>query len=300
MKSLVSSYCFTPLSLLFLVMCCFSSASISANNRVDEEGLRQGYWIITGNMTNEKGFSSSSVVEEGAYKDDLKTGIWKKYYPTGELRSEITFTNNRPIGDYWLYFKNGVLEEKGNWQRTKNIGEFIRNYENGNPHQKFLFSDSGKRNGIQLYYHSNGNLALEVEVINGQETGVMKRYDEDGNLSEERTFEKGKYLEGTVKNHGTTQEKYEPKPVEPKTGEDISTTTAQPSSNEEPNAAHHFKPNGHNILYNKNKQISQTGVFKEGRLWNGKWYKYNINGILIRVDVYRNGKFIGHGIIEEE
>jgi len=29
------------------------------NNQVDENGLRQGYWIITGGMTAAKGFRSS-------------------------------------------------------------------------------------------------------------------------------------------------------------------------------------------------------------------------------------------------
>jgi antitoxin component YwqK of YwqJK toxin-antitoxin module len=44
--------------------------------------------------------------------------------------------------------------------------------------------------------------------------------------------------------------------------------------------------NGQYILYNKNKQISKDGIFKENRFMEGKAYIYNENGILVRIAVY--------------
>lgn len=299
MKSLLNNQIVLSVTVLTALLSSVVLYTEFSSNYIDESGQRQGYWVITGEMVNEIGFSSSAIVEEGPYVNDLKSGVWKKYYPSGNIRSEITYVDNKPVGDYILYYENGVVEESGNWQRTKNTGQFERNYSNGNPHQRFKFSDSGKRNGEQLYYHENGNLALQVNLLNGKETGVMKRFDEDGNLSEEKSFDNGSFIGGSTKNYQEEEVQFTPKPVAVDKQSDIKETPTEPK-NENTNSAHHFKPNGHNILYDLNRNVSQSGLFKDGRLWNGKWFKYNKNGILLRVDVYRNGRFIGHGLIEKE
>jgi antitoxin component YwqK of YwqJK toxin-antitoxin module len=51
--------------------------------------------------------------------------------------------------------------------------------------------------------------------------------------------------------------------------------------------------NGLHTLYNKNKQITKDGVFKDNRFMEGKAYIYNENGILTRVAVYKNGIYVG-------
>jgi hypothetical protein len=59
------------------------------------------------------------------------------------------------------------------------------------PKQQFYFDEKGKRNGMQKYYHDNGKLALEVNVVNGAESGVCKRYDQNGNVIEEKVKNRG-------------------------------------------------------------------------------------------------------------
>ena len=121
-----------------------------------------------------------------------------------------------------------------------------------------------------------------------------------GFLQEEKSFSNGNYVSGSTKNYDKApKEEYIPEPVELEKDSEIKETTDTPKE-EKTNSAHHFKPNGHNILYDKNRNITQSGLFKDGRLYNGKWFKYNRDGILYRVDVYRNGKFIGQGILEQD
>ena len=57
--------------------------------------------------------------------------------------------------------------------------------------------------------------------------------------------------------------------------------------------------NGDHVLYNRNKQVSQKGFFKDGRLWNGKWYRYDENGILRTIEIYKDGRYVGDGVIED-
>jgi antitoxin component YwqK of YwqJK toxin-antitoxin module len=165
-----------PLRLLallaLLAIQLHAAANSGGTNTTDDNGLRQGYWVIKGYMVSDVNYSPEAVVEEGTFVDNRKEGLWKHYTPNGDLRSEINYTFNRPEGPYTLYYANGQVEEKGSWSRNRNTGAFTRYYENGQLQQEFQFSDNGKRNGVQKYYHENGQLELEVNIANGKEVCI--------------------------------------------------------------------------------------------------------------------------------
>ena len=50
----------------------------------------------------------------------------------------------------------------------------------------------------------------------------------------------------------------------------------------------------------RNPQLE--GEFKEPQksLWNGKWYVYNNDGILLRIEVYKNGCYVGLAVIGKD
>lgn len=83
-------------------------------NQTDENGLKQGYWIISSEMKPEKGYPKGTRIEEGIYLDDRKNGLWKKYHKDGKtVRLIGTYKNNRPGGEYWKFYPSGVLMEHG-------------------------------------------------------------------------------------------------------------------------------------------------------------------------------------------
>lgn len=298
MTSLHSTFKLWILPILLLVAISATAGDVSELNQVDDKGLRQGYWIIKGYMSEEMDFSANATVEEGNYINNFKEGLWKKYYPDGTIHSEITYVNDRPYGPYTIYYDNGQVEEKSTWHRNKNVGEFKRFHENGEPQQEFFFADSGKRNGVQRYFHENGQLALEVNIVNGKEEGAMRRYYENGKLKEVKTLNNGAVKKGSTRTFGGNAPR-EKKTTTPEQEEEV-IVSASPEEDEHTNEAHKFEPNGHNILYNALQQVTQVGDFKNGRLWNGKWYRYNQDGILVRIEIYKNGKYIGTGVIDEE
>ncbi len=57
-------------------------------------------------------------------------------------------------------------------------------------------------------------------------------------------------------------------------------------------------PDGYNKLYNVNKQISEDGEFKGGKLLNGKKYIYDKNGLLDKIEIYKSGKYVGDAQID--
>lgn len=261
-------------------------------NQSDTRGLRQGYWKITGAMVHDNAFKKGQVVEEGPYLDNKRNGVWKKYYPTGTLRSEITFVNNHPRGTYTIYFPNGKMEETGDWQGNRNVGPYFRFHPNGKPAQEFTFNGYGKRDGVQRYYHDNGQLHMSVEIENGVAHGQMKVYYPNGELKSEKRLVNGKVEEGSERVYEASK-RISQKATEPK----LPVEETKPEYEDRPNLVE-FKESGFNTLYNRSQQITQVGEFKSGRLWNGKWHRYDADGILRKVEVYREGRFVGYGVID--
>lgn len=288
----------SKLPIFILLLCCslisVEAQSSDALNAMDENGRRTGYWVINGSMKPTQGFSPEQVIEEGNYTASKKQGLWKRYYPSGVLQSEITYASSIPNGPYKTYYTDGVIEEVGNWKFNKNIGSFKRFHPNGKTSQAFEFSDNGLRNGEQKYFHENGVVELEVRVVNGKENGRMTRYFANGEIKEVKDFNEGVMADGTLHTYSMKKPK-----VTVKETPAVTEKVAPIVKEDKPNIAV-FKATGKNTLYNKDLQVSQIGYFKNGRLWNGRWNKYDSNGILEAIEVYKDGKFAGHALLEDD
>ena len=267
-------------------------------NFKDDNGKKQGWWIIFGKSSSRhRGFAPDAKVEEGEYVNSRKTGIWKKYWPNENLRSEITYKSGRPNGPFTSYYEEGEgkIEEKGTWKGNRYTGSFERRHRNGEVAQKLEFNESGKREGKQQFFYENGQVELEFSVNNGIENGELNRYYPNGDLKETKIFNNGQVDPTSIKN-------YDPVKPEVVIKEDpvVPVKTAKTDEELKPNAAVGFVKDGYNKLYNKSKQITQDGIFKRGKLNTGKWYRYNSDGILQRIEKYRNGYYIGDAPIEDK
>lgn len=266
----------------------FSQQPTGEINKIDAANKKQGYWVIKNNAGN--------IEEEGEYKDSRKYGLWKKYFPNGKLKSEITFVGSRPKGPYKLYFENGTLQEEGNWSTTKNTGQFKRYHSNGKISQEFNFNSSGRREGEQKYYHENGQLRIVGTWTQGQESGELKEYYDNGDLKSVKKFANGEMDKESYAEYA---------PKKPTSSNLIKEIAAAPSVNvkaqkeEQPNQGG-FTGNGYFKLYNKNMQIAKDGTFKDYRFMDGKMYDYDENGLVVKIRIFKNGRYIGDGVIEEQ
>ncbi len=53
-----------------------------------------------------------------------------------------------------------------------------------------------------------------------------------------------------------------------------------------------FNGSGKHTIYNQNKQISKEGFFENYRLMDGKWYRYDDDGKLIKIELYKKGEYL--------
>ena len=271
-------------SLVAFVWITIQSAQAQQQNTTDSRGLKQGAWIIQGSMIKDPAYAPGATVEEGAYLNNEKEGLWKRYWPNGMIRSEVYFEHGKPQGPYKTYYANGKLEESGRMHDGKLTDRFQRYHSNGIMKEDLKYDGEGNRHGKQTYYHENGTLALEVDMQQGAEHGLQKRYDEQGQLMEERDFDKGKSKAGGVKSYMTPQQTK---------ASQMGASNVGMDENRKTNGAQPFEPNGYNVLYDKHGNVCVTGDFMNGKLYNGRVFHYNPDGLKTGTEIYTRGKSNG-------
>lgn len=265
-------------------------------NKIDMTGKKQGKWILKGKHKPGTCYQPEQKVEEGKYADNRKTGSWIEYFCNGNMKNKLTFVNGRPDGYAIMYHENGKISEEGNWKANRWVGNYKLYYENGQVQHEFVFNQSGKREGAQKYFYDNGQLAIEGNFQNGKESGLIKEYYENGDIKAEKNYAEGNVDVASIK-------EFQPKkPIVKKSDNPIDNAPkVEVKPDEKPNEAKGKGPivlNGQHILYNKGKQITKDGIFKDNRLIDGKAYIYDENGILTRIAVYKNGVYVGDTQVE--
>lgn len=276
---------------LLIISCSTSncySQSDTINQKNPDNGRKTGYWIITGNMSKLKGYDADAKVEEGIYKNSRKNGLWKRFWQNGSLKSEIIYNNGRSTGAYTTYFNNGQVEEKGTMENGLLVGDYKLFWPNGESRQVKTFNELGATEGRVQFFYENGNTELDFTTVNGKETGTSTWYFENGDKKREVVFnEEGAVSESVefeMKN--TAYVDPDPDPVE-----------KGPKIQGEFNSANSSLVDNYGKTYDDDKNILMDGEFKNGRLYNGRHYIYDEFGLLDHIKEYRDGIYVGNGII---
>jgi antitoxin component YwqK of YwqJK toxin-antitoxin module len=145
-------------------------------------GRREGEWT--------RSFENGKIEEKANYSLDQAEGTWERYYEDGTLRSKGAYRENDQVGTWTFWNEKGikVLEaDYGNGESTKIINSWD---DNGKPEVV-----DGKGDYKLFYY--NGQLAESGVILNGERTGLWKKYYPDGKPQEEGEYRSGIYYMNT-------------------------------------------------------------------------------------------------------
>ncbi len=182
------------LRFLFLFIFCFSFHSISVSqqpvreNQKDESGRRQGLW---------RGyFATGKIRYEGNFIDDLPLGVFKYFYPQGQLRAELIHQPGEKAVKATYYHRNRAIlgegffvdqQKEGLWRFFSDKG--ILTLEN--------FYQDGVNHGVWKTYYNNGRQAELITWHRGAQQGLYERYFITGSVQIRANFENnllhGKY-----------------------------------------------------------------------------------------------------------
>ncbi len=258
-------------------------------NKVDNKGRKQGRWIYFGKDRPSAGYPDEGKIEEGPYRDDRKEGLWTKYHRDGitpKLKGE--YHNNVPSGKYTKIYPNGNVREVGTFKTGKYSDSLRRYHEDGSLEYESFYNENGFEQGTVKYFYPNGQLEFEYVSQDGIPTGKAVRYYENGDEKEILYYdESGKVEKSELK------EMINPSIDVEDPG--LSKERAPKISSEPQTKGLKFEANGYNKIYNENDEIWQDGEFVDGRLWDGKVYEYDSDGILLKVRVFKKGVYHSDG-----
>ncbi len=285
--------------IFMMILCCIPFLSIGQRDTINQygpKGHKQGYWIVTGKYKPDKGYCDTCRIEEGFFIDSRKEGLWKKYYLNGGIRLEGTYVNNRPNGPYKKFYQSGCVMEIGDFS-TQSRSSFERFKDDCNlikssfgskdilsskfeePKDKEI-SNLAKKDTIK-YFHSDSTLAYKAFFLNDVFTAYryyrcgdlrsIIEYDSLGNVTSTQEVEASK---GCFKLNGEKSDK-----------------ERLWGGNGNLKNGKSFNPEGYNKIYNKEDELWLDGNFSEGYLWEGKHYQYDSDGILEKIEVWKNGSY---------
>lgn len=289
-----------------LFLCSISYGQSDTLNQTNSEGKKEGYWIIYGKMDPAKGFCDSCKVEEGNYIDSRKEGTWTKYYPNGNRRLVGFYKRQRPHGEYTKYWKNGIVKETGRYEERLTKGPKKVYNEKGQLTQSKNYNNDGQEDGwITYYYETCDSLDtllhknLEYLKINGIIQGNFIKYYYSGCVKEMRPYDnEGQPLKMIVYNNDCNILDSIKFGTEGKGESEYPCGDVRDNGIPPRPPGDHFRKNGYNKLYNKNDDLWMEGYFKNAKLYNGRLYVYDNDGLFIKLEIWEEGAFLKIGDID--
>lgn len=115
---------------------------------------------------------------EGRITDKgLRTGLWRYYYPNSNLWASISYINDNPDGNAFLYYDNkeNKIKAIAHFSKGKLNGKYQEYYPNGNK-KTDLFYQNHYKSGSAKYFDKNGSLLIEGNYKNNEKIGFWYFY----------------------------------------------------------------------------------------------------------------------------
>lgn len=170
--------------------------SVFAQNKVDENGKKQGPW--------ERKYRNGKTKYKGQFKDDVPVGDFvyydiggkktaelsylesgkaeaKLFHDNGRLAGEGVYINKKKEGLWKLYSERGFLSGEENYRDGKKEGENKVFYENGQLSRETTYSN-GLESGIRKEFYATGHPSFIGNVVDGNFDGEVQFFHDNGKI----------------------------------------------------------------------------------------------------------------------
>ncbi|RLD22179.1 MAG: hypothetical protein DRI69_01965 [Bacteroidetes bacterium] len=130
----------------------------------------------------EKFETDGTRIEHAVYVNDQLHGDRTIFYANGSPEIIEHYESDVLTGSYKAFYQNTQIEIEGKYTEGVMTGIWKRYFENGKLMEEVTFADN-LENGPFVEYHDNGKLKAEGQYSGrDREQGVLKLYDEKGEL----------------------------------------------------------------------------------------------------------------------
>ncbi len=279
------------ISAIFLLL-LFSQTNLFAKiniNQLNASGERVGFWVLD-EQNNPVSSKNENKSKEGYYFNGRKEGVWILFHKnTSSPRVIGEFSDNRPKGIFFRFDLNGDMIQAGATRKDLLFQPMIIattaafdckiNFKNKEMVAGQVFFHKSKwftnRNSFQFWEEREFNSTkskdakIDFSWLNTNYGKIESAFVASRKLSAKKEVTEEEVIVG----NGPVVKS--PKMLNGGV----------------------FHPNGWNKVYNFQDEIWIDGKFKNAQLWDGKEFIYDTDGVLMKVKVFKNGKFISNGML---
>jgi len=242
-------------------------------------------------------YPSGKVKIQATYKDDKPEGIWREYSEEGEIEKSYIFKNGVVIGEgivtemgvkdgFWKeYYVNGQLKAEGDYKNDRRVGEWKYFHRNGKLEQIGAYLDDGTLDGPWKWYYESGITWREEVYYEGKIDGMYVEYDDLGNI-----ITKGEFIEGLEEGfwfYELGDHREEGNFTEGLRSGEWKYYYNDGSTQFEGRFIE-GNPHSRHIYYWSNGKKKDEGNYVMG-IKHGEWTSYNLDGTPFLVTTYQNG-----------
>lgn len=144
-------------------------------NIIDEKGKRHGVWVQQWKDTR-------NLLYRGQYDHGVPVGVWKRYYPNGDMSAEMTHVKDTTIIDAIMYHPGGkVISSIGRFEKKKKTGLWKTFDSSGKILAEENFVDS-LFHGTCTYFFDHGAVLKKVSYVYGKKDGPEEEFYQNGGL----------------------------------------------------------------------------------------------------------------------
>ncbi|MEX0613275.1 MAG: toxin-antitoxin system YwqK family antitoxin [Pirellulales bacterium] len=142
-------------------------------------------------------YPNGQLFVEGQFRRGRQHGEWTFYFDNGTINRKAKFDNGKPDGPREVYRADGTLASKRGFRDGRRDGEWITYDKSGKkPLREEHYAD-GKPDGVWKVWSPKGQLIQQVSLKQGEREGTSLQWDENGQKRAEVNYVDNK-LHGTA------------------------------------------------------------------------------------------------------
>ncbi|MDB5106753.1 MAG: hypothetical protein JWP91_4442 [Fibrobacteres bacterium] len=131
-------------------------------------------------------------------KHEVRDGLDEEFFNSGSKKGEIPWQDGKENGPVIYYYADGRKSYEATYKEGKKNGYATVWYQNGQKQWQTVFRD-GLTHGVWREWYADGKKKFEANYSDGKLEGLATWWHENGRLWQERSFQAGVLVKGTVR-----------------------------------------------------------------------------------------------------
>lgn len=182
---------------IFILTIVSCQQSVRTGGAAELEGYETS--AVAGTMVTKaiKKNGSGDIIEEGYVSDGKRNGVWITYYDgdnKGRYKSVASYSDGLLNGPFLTFTNRGQIESEVQYANNMYNGRYAK-YKFGRLEQEINYMEN-QLHGPSKEFDNKGNIKKEVNYSNGKQDGVMRYYNEEGEVTVEYVYKNGEKISG--------------------------------------------------------------------------------------------------------